>query len=177
MAKDQRRPCPHCGEAIMRSATVCRFCGRDVPQLAEQRSGLPMPLVAVVVLVLIGVGVALGNDSRRESAGNDCVSVPRSTLDAIEDGFVIEGGSLSRGQAWEGSDWWYVAAEIDAPGLEGSGDVGVWAVPSPSNPGPIYVANAVAREFTEWGVAGSADALEANLGVSRSDARVAAGCV
>jgi hypothetical protein len=26
-----RRPCPYCAEMILAEATVCRFCGRDVP--------------------------------------------------------------------------------------------------------------------------------------------------
>lgn len=27
-----RRPCPHCGEFILPHVTVCRACGRNVPQ-------------------------------------------------------------------------------------------------------------------------------------------------
>jgi hypothetical protein len=28
---EERRPCPHCAEMIRVAASVCRFCGRDVP--------------------------------------------------------------------------------------------------------------------------------------------------
>jgi hypothetical protein len=28
-----RRPCPHCAEAILPEAKVCRYCGRDVEPL------------------------------------------------------------------------------------------------------------------------------------------------
>lgn len=32
---DARRPCPHCAEAILPNAKVCRFCGRDVEPMSE----------------------------------------------------------------------------------------------------------------------------------------------
>ena len=35
----RRHPCPHCAELILPEATVCRFCGRDVP--AEEASQQP----------------------------------------------------------------------------------------------------------------------------------------
>lgn len=28
----ERRPCPHCAELILSAATVCRYCGRDLPE-------------------------------------------------------------------------------------------------------------------------------------------------
>ena len=31
IAEENRRKCPFCAELIKREATVCRFCGRDVP--------------------------------------------------------------------------------------------------------------------------------------------------
>lgn len=31
---DARRPCPHCAEAILPNAKVCRFCGRDVEPMS-----------------------------------------------------------------------------------------------------------------------------------------------
>lgn len=112
------------------------------------------------------------------SATTDCEPVPRTTLDAIEDGLTVQGGgSLSTGRAKEGTDWWYVAAEIDGPGLEEDGDIGVWAMPAPDEPGPIFAAEAFAREFSDWGTAGTAETLEQNLGVSRSEARDAADCL
>lgn len=29
-ASEERQPCPHCGEKILATASVCRFCGQPV---------------------------------------------------------------------------------------------------------------------------------------------------
>jgi hypothetical protein len=34
--RTQRLPCPHCSELILRTAKVCRFCGRDVPARQQE---------------------------------------------------------------------------------------------------------------------------------------------
>ena len=42
--EDHRTPCPHCGERIITTARVCRFCGRELavdwsrPMLLHQRA-------------------------------------------------------------------------------------------------------------------------------------------
>ncbi len=38
--RSRTRHCPHCAEAIRNGATVCRHCGRDVPPIATNRTGL-----------------------------------------------------------------------------------------------------------------------------------------
>ena len=45
------------------------------------------------------------------------------------------------------------SALASCAGLEGPGDVGVWAVGGLDGAGPIYAINAVAQEFSEWGAA------------------------
>lgn len=34
----RRRPCPYCAELILAEATVCRFCGRDIPPQEASQS-------------------------------------------------------------------------------------------------------------------------------------------
>ena len=42
---DNKMPCPHCAEPIMRAAQVCKHCGRDIeqPKPIKQRQAPPTP--------------------------------------------------------------------------------------------------------------------------------------
>ncbi len=54
-----------------------------------------------------------------------------------------------------------MAAEIDGPGLEGPGTVGIWATNSePSGPveGLIFAVDPAAQEFSDWGHGDETDA-------------------
>ncbi len=136
------------------------------------------PVILVGALVIAGIVVAISNGVRDtpndgSSRRDTCVAVPRSTVKAIEEGLTVR-GALVIARAAKAGEWWYVAAEIDGPGLKGSGDVGVWAMPDYLEPGPIIMAEGFAREFTQWGTQAGAE----NFGVWRHPAvREAAGCL
>jgi hypothetical protein len=50
-----------------------------------------------------------------------------------------------------------VAADIQGSGLDGSGDVGVWATNSKRGGGLTYAVDSVAQEFSDWGDAEKTD--------------------
>jgi hypothetical protein len=52
--RPRRRPCPFCAELIQPSATICRFCGRVVPVVAE-RPALPLRTKILLVLLILAV--------------------------------------------------------------------------------------------------------------------------
>ena len=54
MLPPRRRPCPFCAEAIQPSAVVCRFCGREVPFVADG-PGLPHTTKAVLLILVVAV--------------------------------------------------------------------------------------------------------------------------
>ena len=54
MLPPRRRPCPFCAEAIQPSAVVCRFCGREVPSVADG-PGLPHSTKAVLLILVVAV--------------------------------------------------------------------------------------------------------------------------
>lgn len=111
--------------------------------------------VVVTALLVVVAGCDGGDAAAR------CQPADRSALDAIESGLTVQGGgALPNGEAVESQDTdiWFVGAEIDGPGIEEDGDVGVWAVTEdPTQKGSlggIHAVNGLAREFSDWGAAG-----------------------
>ena|SRR5690349_15137205 len=54
MLPPRRRPCPFCAESIRPSANVCRFCGREVPSVAEG-PGLPTTTKGLLLILVVAV--------------------------------------------------------------------------------------------------------------------------
>lgn len=82
---------------------------------------------------------------------------------AIAEGLTVTGGGMLRdAQAVRSGDFssvYFIAAEIDGPGIDGDGQIGVWASNSLTpGMGLIYSVNAVANEFSDWGDGGATDA-------------------
>lgn len=107
----------------------------------------------IVCIVLLATGCSGGSDAA-------CEQVSTEMLDDIGMGLTASGDAyLTDGQAVqvEGQTDWFVAAELQAAGLEDAGDVTVWHVggdPTIGSSGPIEPANGLADEFSDWGDAG-----------------------
>lgn len=63
----------------------------------------------------------------------------------------------------ERSNVYLIAAEIDGPGVEGAGEVGVWATNDPRDPVTIYAVDGYAGEFSDWATLPDATASEWTL--------------
>jgi hypothetical protein len=88
-----------------------------------------------------------------------CLRVSAALKKGIATGLIVEyGGKLGKATAVRSEDFekvWYVSAVIRGPGL-GSDTVGTWATNAdPSGPpsGLIIAADAIAREWSDWGAA------------------------
>jgi hypothetical protein len=61
---------------------------------------------------------------------------------------------------------WLIAVEIDGPGVDGPGEIGVWATTDPSGSGSIFSISAFADEFSDLGQLPGPASSEEKLGAS-----------
>jgi len=107
--------------------------------------GIIVGLVIMIPVLIIMFGN--GGPDRGEP-------VPSGKLAAIESGLNISTYTLRNGWAVKSEAFksvYMIAAEIDGPGLDGDGDVGLWASTSLSS-GPIYAVDALAKGYSVWPV-------------------------
>ena len=124
-----------------------------------------------VAFVVVGVGGVITAvvvvNAKWDGPGDRCESASSEFVRRLESG-LEPGLSLSHVQAVRSEHIlrWYVAADIDGPGLEGDDELGTW-VASGGFGGPvgleIYALDSRAVEFSDWDDAG-------DLRVARFDA-------
>jgi hypothetical protein len=63
-----------------------------------------------------------------------------------------------------------VAADIQGTGMEGDGEIGVWATNSLDGSGSIFAVDGLAKEFSDWGDGDTTDAniIQSSDGVSEA---------
>ena len=124
-----------------------------------------LPLVALAL-------VACGESDDADAGGGDqgqqetqaCQRAVKDLVSAIETGLTVTGsGGLRRAYIVRSDDFekvYMVAAEIQGAGLEGGGDIGVWAKSGPPKVGGglILAVDTTAQEFSDWGDADKTDA-------------------
>jgi hypothetical protein len=112
-----------------------------------------------------------------------CEKVPKSLVRAIESGLTVQGGGQLKGaKAVKSNDFesvYYVSAELQGPGLEGSGDIATWATNSlKAGEGLILAADAVAKEFSDWGAdVGEGSAPAETMSLDNDGAEESRACV
>lgn len=91
-----------------------------------------------------------------------CERVSSAVLNAIAEGLTVSGsGTLRNGYAVKSKDFsrvYMVAADIQGVGMEGEGEVGVWATNSLDGTGLIFAVDGLAKEFSDWGHGDETDA-------------------
>lgn len=111
----------------------------------------------VAIAAITVVAVSFSGIGSNESGGR-CEPVAREVAAGIAEGLTVQGGgSLRNVQAVKSNDFndvWFVAADLEGAGLDGTDDIGVWATNSITRVASIFAADSVAKEFSDWGDAG-----------------------
>lgn len=113
----------------------------------------------ITLIALVAVA-ALAVACESAPAAN-CEPVSLAVERHITSALIVYGDGYIRGaravRIEEGLDSWYVAADIQAPGLEGRDNIAVWVVGSLSKPGLLFSADGMAYEFSGMGYHGGGD--------------------
>lgn len=112
-----------------------------------------------------------------EKPSSRCVRVSSEKLQSILPLTAGGGGTLRNGWAVKSSDFqsvYFLAAEMDFPGAEGDGEIGVWATGSLEATVGFFSVNGLAIEFSQWGDGSKTDA---QLSISDDGASEAEQCV
>jgi hypothetical protein len=141
---------------------------------------------AVLMVAACGGTETAESDNRTESpqataapttVTGRCEKVSSALLNAIAEGLTVTGsGTLRNGYAVKSKDFskvYMVAADIQGAGMEGNGEVGVWATNSLDATGLIFAVNGLAKEFSEWG---HGDTTDANITLSSDGVAEAKEC-
>jgi hypothetical protein len=128
---------------------------------------------AVCILAMVGCGGTdtAGGGNRTQSPQSTaspttvtgrCELVSSAVLNAIAEGLTVTGGgTLRNGYAVKSDDFskvYMVAADIQGTGMEGDGEVGVWATNSLDGTGLIFAVDSFAKKFSDWGHGDTTDA-------------------
>jgi len=133
-------------------------------------------LAAIALAIALFNAVGGGGDRSAPADGVRCAPALAAAR-RIEGGLTVDGGgSLSNAQAVRSGDFdsvWFVAAEIDGPGLEERGEIGVWATNDLTD-GLIFAVDSLAKEFSDWG---DGDSTAAQFSMANDGAEQARDCL
>lgn len=142
---------------------------------------------AALMLAACGGTDAAESDNNREESPQvpaapttvtgRCELVSSAVLNAIAEGLTMTGGgTLRNGYAVKSDDFskvYMVAADIQGTGMEGDGEIGVWATNSLDGTGLIFAVDSLAKEFSDWG---HGDTTDANITASSDGVAEAKEC-
>ena len=135
----------------------------ESPDAEEQASADPTPTAATQtepspILEASPTPAPTPGSEQAASQPQDsrCEEVSQAMLNLIEDQLTVDGGgSLRNGFAVKSEDYenvYMIAADIQGAGLDGDGQVGVWAANSLEPQGSLIIlaVDGLAKEFSDW---------------------------
>ncbi len=148
--------------------------------LQARHGASPFGILALLAVVVVAVFLFWNpGGGNSPAAAERCLPVPSSMAQVLADSLTVQGGgSISATAAVRSEDFdniYFISAEIDGPGMEGTGDVGVWSSNRlEGGQGMIFAVNGIANEFS---VFPSGPDSSANITMSDDGAQEAASCL
>jgi hypothetical protein len=163
-------PCRACGQQVSKKAQACPHCGERDPARPKQYGCGSLLLLVIIAGVVWAV---LPTEIDSPSLAASCEPVSDELVAAIAGGLTVQGGgSIVRAVAVRSGSHenaWYVAAQIEGPGLEGT--IGVWATNRLDATGTLFSVDNIANEFSSWGDGRTTDAAFSSSDPSAAAAR------
>ena len=122
-------------------------------------------LAAIVTLVIVGMlvpGNLNAQDPTPKPEHDRCIIPDQAVIDWISLGLYPQDGTYLR-HVWavKSDDFenvWFVAADIEGPGMDDDDEVAIWATnaltregkPQPSGGGFVWSNSGFAKEFSDW---------------------------
>jgi hypothetical protein len=124
--------------------------------------------LAWVILACGSATAPTPTPSRCQPAGAALVSAISTGLD---EGLTLSKANVVRSEDFE--EAYFVAADLQGPGLDGSSDIATWVSNRSDGSGLIYSVGSVSAEFSSWG---SGEDTDAGFSLSDDGASEAADC-
>ncbi len=164
--------------SLVLGASACGTGATAVP--------VPEAMLTVIPAVATIAEEAPAPDPAVESADEPaaaCLTVTQEFVELLANSLTIAGGGgIARAAAMsvevsddDQSEWWLVAAELTGAGMDGT--IGVWVTgsdPTTGASGPIFSADGIAAEFSEWG---QPPDVARRFTMFDEDVRAAKGCI
>jgi hypothetical protein len=133
--------------------------------------------VAVLVVGCTGESTSAPQGEPARTSGEETTPVEETTMETVQGGGQLKGAKAVKSNDFESV--YYVSAELQGPGLEGSGDIATWATNSlKAGEGLILAADAVAKEFSDWGAdVGEGSAPAETMSLDNDGAEESRACV
>jgi hypothetical protein len=130
------------------------------------------------VTATVGLSTAIARAPDATATQTRCETPTEALVGIIASRLIVfGGGSLRNAQAVKSKDFdqvYFVAADIQGPGLEGSADIAVWAANRLDGTSGLILltVNNVAKEFSDWPDGARSDAKVAMTDDGAEEARI-----
>ncbi|MBI5414848.1 hypothetical protein HZA38_05040 [Candidatus Peregrinibacteria bacterium] len=176
------KKCQQCSKEIEDTSEKCKHCNTDLRNWFVRH---PIVSVLLGIAIIANLGRAINGAPPEESnieialpKVSRCEEVPLVVVSNLEDGLNIQGGGSLKGakavKSNEFSSVYFVSADLDGLGLEGTNDIATFAVNSLDGTGLMFSVSNVAGAFSDWG---SGENTDAHLTMRSDGAQESQDCV
>lgn len=118
-------------------------------------------MILIMILSVALSALLSGCEAEPEGEVSRCRNVSSAVIESAAQGINTDDVTIKSHNAIKSDDFddvFFVAVELDGPGLEGDGDIAVLSTNNSNEPGTFMAVNSVAQEFFDFPAGDSTDA-------------------